>query len=103
VDLLVEDLLDLHDAAQGSDCRNDLIALEMANRRADFVQNLLEPQLVRLVDRYEEKLVVMRRIGQRLLKAYEVGNTEILVVREGRPLSVGSPRGALRGNHEVIL
>ena len=52
------------------------------------MQDLLEPQLVRLVDDDEKKLVVAGRVGERLLKFYQLGDLKILVVRKRRTLPV---------------
>ena len=44
------------------------------------MQDLLEPEFVSLVNRDEQKLVVMHRVRQTVLKRYEIGHAQIFVV-----------------------
>jgi hypothetical protein len=46
------------------------------------VQELVEPQLVDLVDRDEQQLVVRRRLGLRLLLVEQLVQAEVAAVRE---------------------
>jgi hypothetical protein len=49
-------------------------------------QDLLEPELVRLVDDDEEQLVVSRGVGQRGLEVEQLGDAEVRAV--GKPASL---------------
>ncbi len=48
--------------------------------RAELVQQLLEPELVRLVDGDEQQLVMSRRIGLRDLLSEQLGQPEVTAV-----------------------
>ena len=46
----------------------------------NLVENLLEPEFVSLVDCDEEKLVVVRGVGQARLQVNQLAHAEVLVV-----------------------
>src|SRR6185369_13333123 len=54
----------------------------------ELVQNLLEPKLVCLMDRYEKQLVVMSGTRQAILKINQVGNAKVFVIRKRRIVAV---------------
>ena len=60
----------------------------------ELVQHELEPQLVDLVDRDEEQLVVRRRVGLEALLVEQLGDPQVAAVREpGALLAEASVRG----------
>jgi hypothetical protein len=80
VNLLYQQLLDVHDPLDRARCRRETIFCEKSNRRIEFVQDLFEPQLISLVHRDEEQLVVMCGIGKTVLQIDQVLNPQVLVV-----------------------
>jgi len=60
VNLRNEQLLDLDNPAHRQSGFAGSILIHQAQRGVDFVQDLLEPQLVRLVDCDEQQFVVVR-------------------------------------------
>ncbi len=55
-------------------------------RRAELVQQLLEPEFVRLVDGDEQQLVMSRRIGLRHLLGEQLRQPEVTAV--GQPAAL---------------
>ena len=96
VDLLFEQPLNRMNAAKVLGTREQIVAIEREHRRVELVQKLLEPQLVDLMDDDEEHLVVMRRVGERLLKAEQLVNFQVGTV--GKRHS-----SRLTGGAEVLL
>src|ERR1700752_702169 len=58
------------------------------NGRIELVQNLFEPQFIRLVDSYEQQLIMVSRSRKTILQINQILNTKILVVRERRFVAV---------------
>ena len=80
VDLVFEQPLNRVDAAEILADLERFAAAEMAHRRFDLVQHLLEPQLVDLMDDDEEQLVVVRRVALRNLQREQLVDVEIRAV-----------------------
>ena len=86
VDLVHQDTLDRRHPAQQVK-RPPAPAVEHGVAgRAQLVQQLLEPQLVGLVDRDEEQLVVGRRVGLQHLLAQQLRQTQVRAVGQARAL-----------------
>ena len=83
IDLLLQEPLDRVDSPKSLRDAPQVIAIERRGGRVELVQELLEPELVNLVNDDEQHLVVMRRLGERLLKSQQLVNLEIRSVREG--------------------
>jgi hypothetical protein len=77
-----EQLLDLDDARERPRGRGRTVFAHRIRGGVQLVENLLEPQLVRLMDGDEEQLVVVRRVGQASLQPDQVAHAQVLVVRE---------------------
>lgn len=77
VDLLLDQPLNRVDAAKLLGGAQKVVTIERARSGIEFVQKLLEPQLVDLMDDDEEHLVVMRRLRKRLLKLQQVSDFQI--------------------------
>ena len=61
-----------------------LTAFHRAPEVIDLVQHALEPQLTRLMNHNEQKLIGMFRLGSRSLKRQELVQREIRTVRDRR-------------------
>ena len=77
-----EQLLDLGDSRERARRRGRAAFAHGAGGGVNLVENLLEPKLVGLVDGDEEKLVVVRGVGQALLQADQVADFQVLVIRQ---------------------
>ena len=88
-ELLDQQALDLDAAAEEAVRLERVVGVEQRDDRVELVQDLLEPELVDLVDDDEEELVVVRRIGLRVLQAEQIVEPEIAAVAERRRLLVG--------------
>ena len=53
---------------------------QVRNHRIEFMKQLLEPQLVRLVNDYEKQFIVMFRPGLRVLKFDQLRHSEVIAV-----------------------
>src|ERR1051326_8774114 len=68
VNLVHQQLFDCDDAVHGTRSSWHAIFFQQLNRRVKLVQDLFEPELVSLVNRDEQKLIVMSRTGKAILK-----------------------------------
>ena len=59
-----------------------LVVKELANA-VEFVQQLLEPELVHLVDDDEQQLVVLRALRARLLQRQQLVDLQVAGIRDG--------------------
>lgn len=57
-----------------------IVTKHQVSSRSDLEKDLFEPQLVGLVDDYEQKLVVGRRVRERSLKREQLRNPQIAPV-----------------------
>ena len=77
IDLLLEQPLNGMDPTKVLAYAKKVVAIEGLHRRIGFMQQLLEPQLVDLVDDDEEHLVVMLRLRERVLERQQLVDFEI--------------------------
>src|SRR5688572_13139689 len=68
VNLLHEQLFNLHNPFDRARCAGKPILLEKLDRSIELVKDLFEPELVRLVHSDEQQLIVMRRIRKTVLQ-----------------------------------
>ena len=80
--LLGQLLLDLLDAREDLLARVELVALQVRDRRAQFVDHQLHPQLGRLVLDDEQHFVVVRRVRQRLLRRQQRVQLQVAAVAQ---------------------
>ena len=88
MDLRYEDLLDSDDCTEAMICAKRSSFVHPFDRCVELVEDLLEPELVGLVDDYEEKFVMTRRVGERFLEPNQLRDFEVFVVRERAAFSV---------------
>jgi hypothetical protein len=81
-DLVDEQVLDLHDAAQQARGLADPAGVQVGHRAVHLVEGELEPELVDLMDDDEERLVVMGRVREPFLQGEQLGDLQVLPVGE---------------------
>ena len=75
VDLTQQHLLNFHHPVHCALGRACAVFVHQPHGRIYFVQDHLEPQFVRLMNRDEQQLVVMHGIGETILQIDQIGNS----------------------------